>query len=195
MDARRTQREEGPRCRNGIKVTLDDTDGREQLVLETPGGQKVTLQDGPGRILARGLERKLRRARAERDHGHCVGEGHGERKHGRDLGQHARPSTPACQTFSGVVKADTVITNSVVASSRHTGYGKHPVSDQEARCSCFRRRARSGPHCTAANASTTLVVELGTGAAEELPETRPRASAPSRMAGARSWRRRRRRRR
>src|ERR1700742_4448382 len=38
------------RSRNGVKITLDDTNGRETLVLETPGGQKVTLQDGPGAI-------------------------------------------------------------------------------------------------------------------------------------------------
>jgi len=38
------------RSRNGVKVTLDDTDGRETLVLETPGGQRVTLKDGPGAI-------------------------------------------------------------------------------------------------------------------------------------------------
>jgi uncharacterized protein involved in type VI secretion and phage assembly len=36
--------------RNGVKVTLDDTDGREQFIAETPGGQKVTLKDGPGTI-------------------------------------------------------------------------------------------------------------------------------------------------
>ena len=28
------------RSRNGVKVTLDDQDGKEQLILETPGGQK-----------------------------------------------------------------------------------------------------------------------------------------------------------
>src|SRR3954452_23310424 len=38
------------RSRNGVKVTLDDTDGSEQLILETPGGQKFTLHDGPGSI-------------------------------------------------------------------------------------------------------------------------------------------------
>src|SRR5262245_33537334 len=38
------------RSRNGVKVTLDDTDGREQLILETPGGQSVTLKDGPGAV-------------------------------------------------------------------------------------------------------------------------------------------------
>lgn len=38
------------RSRNGVKVTLDDTDGREQFITETPGGQKITLKDGPGSI-------------------------------------------------------------------------------------------------------------------------------------------------
>src|SRR5262249_59560654 len=31
-------------------VTLGDQDGEEQLKLETPAGQKVTLKDGPGSI-------------------------------------------------------------------------------------------------------------------------------------------------
>jgi uncharacterized protein involved in type VI secretion and phage assembly len=36
--------------RNGVKVTLDDTDGQEKFIAETPGGQKVTLKDGPGSV-------------------------------------------------------------------------------------------------------------------------------------------------
>jgi uncharacterized protein involved in type VI secretion and phage assembly len=38
------------RSRNGVKVTLDDTDGQETLTLETPGGNKVKMVDGPGSI-------------------------------------------------------------------------------------------------------------------------------------------------
>jgi uncharacterized protein involved in type VI secretion and phage assembly len=38
------------RSRNGVKVTLDDTDGTETLTLETPGGNKFKLADGPGAI-------------------------------------------------------------------------------------------------------------------------------------------------
>src|SRR5215208_5944664 len=34
------------RSRNGVKVTLDDQDGQEKFIAETPGGQKVTLKDG-----------------------------------------------------------------------------------------------------------------------------------------------------
>jgi len=38
------------RSKNGITVTLDDRQGQETLILETPGRQTVTLKDGPGAI-------------------------------------------------------------------------------------------------------------------------------------------------
>lgn len=38
------------RSRSGVTVTLDDQQGQEQLVLETPGGQRLTLSDGPGKV-------------------------------------------------------------------------------------------------------------------------------------------------
>ncbi|MFM7102954.1 MAG: phage baseplate assembly protein V [Verrucomicrobiota bacterium] len=38
------------RSRNGVVVTLDDTTGQEQFIVETPGGQKITLKDGPGSV-------------------------------------------------------------------------------------------------------------------------------------------------
>jgi uncharacterized protein involved in type VI secretion and phage assembly len=38
------------RSKNGITITLDDQQGQETLTLETPGGQTVTLKDGPGAI-------------------------------------------------------------------------------------------------------------------------------------------------
>ncbi len=38
------------RSKNGVVVTLDDRQGQESLVLETPAGQRVTLGDGPGKI-------------------------------------------------------------------------------------------------------------------------------------------------
>jgi uncharacterized protein involved in type VI secretion and phage assembly len=37
--------------RNGVKITLDDQDGQEKFIVETPGMQKITLKDGPGSIL------------------------------------------------------------------------------------------------------------------------------------------------
>ncbi len=38
------------RSRNGVMVTLDDQDGQEKFIVETPGGQKITLKDGPGAV-------------------------------------------------------------------------------------------------------------------------------------------------
>src|SRR5262245_35270712 len=38
------------RSRNGVKITLDDSSGRETLILETPAGQTVTLKDGPSSV-------------------------------------------------------------------------------------------------------------------------------------------------
>src|SRR5689334_4483275 len=39
-----------PQTRNGIRVMLSQSDGQEQLILETPNGQKLTVKDGPGSI-------------------------------------------------------------------------------------------------------------------------------------------------
>jgi uncharacterized protein involved in type VI secretion and phage assembly len=38
------------RSRNGVAITLDDKPGQERFVVETPGGQTITLKDGPGSI-------------------------------------------------------------------------------------------------------------------------------------------------
>ncbi len=38
------------RSKNGVQITLDDQQGREQFIVETPGGQKLTLADGPGAV-------------------------------------------------------------------------------------------------------------------------------------------------
>jgi uncharacterized protein involved in type VI secretion and phage assembly len=38
------------RSRNGVKITLDDQSGQESFTVETPGGQRVRLQDGPGSL-------------------------------------------------------------------------------------------------------------------------------------------------
>jgi uncharacterized protein involved in type VI secretion and phage assembly len=110
------------RSRNGVKITLDDTDGRETLVLETPGGQTVTLKDGPGTIEvadANGNSVKLEPA-------------------GITVTAAAKVTVTAATAeisvgmltvnagmskFSGVVQADTVITNSVVSASYTPGAG------------------------------------------------------------------------
>lgn len=110
------------RSRNGVKVTLDDTDGQEQLELETPGGQKLTLKDGPGTVTL------------EDSNGNSI---HLDSS-GITVNAAAKVTITAStaeisaasltvnagmSTFSGVVQAQTVITSSVVSSSYTPGAG------------------------------------------------------------------------
>ena len=110
------------RSRNGVKITLDDNDGQEKLILETPGGQKMTMKDGPGAVEivdSNGNSVKLETS-------------------GITVTASAKVTINASQVaisagmvtvdagmskFSGVVQADTVISNSVVSSSYTPGAG------------------------------------------------------------------------
>jgi uncharacterized protein involved in type VI secretion and phage assembly len=110
------------RSRNGVKITLDDQNGQEQFICETPGGQKITLKDGPGSIEiadSNGNSIKLQSS-------------------GVTVNASAKVTVTASlveisasmltvnagmSKFSGVVKADTVITNSVVSASYTPGAG------------------------------------------------------------------------
>jgi len=110
------------RSRNGVKITLDDQSGQETLLLETPGGQKVTLKDGPGQVLiedSNGNSVKLESA-------------------GITVTASAKVTVNASivevsaslvkvdagmSKFSGVVKADTVICNSIISASYTPGAG------------------------------------------------------------------------
>ncbi len=110
------------KTRNGVKVTLDDEQGQEKVILETPGGQKITLRDGPGSI--------------------TIEDSNGNRAVLESAGVTVTTSAKATVSastmeitagsvtvnagmskFSGVVQADTVITNSVVSSSYTPGAG------------------------------------------------------------------------
>jgi uncharacterized protein involved in type VI secretion and phage assembly len=108
--------------RNGVKVTLDDNDGREQLVLETPGGQKLTLKDGPGAVEivdANGNSVKLESS------GITVTSSAKVTINASTAEVSAGMVTvnAGMSKFSGVVKCDTLITNSVVSSSYTPGAG------------------------------------------------------------------------
>jgi hypothetical protein len=105
-----------------VKVTFDDKDGQENLILETPGGQKMTMKDGPGSIEivdSNGNSIKLEPS-------------------GITVTAAAKVTVNASQVaisaglvtvdagmskFSGVVQADTVISNSVISASYTPGAG------------------------------------------------------------------------
>lgn len=110
------------KSRNGVTITIEDQDGQEKLRLETPGGCSVTLKDGPGSIEVQdsnGNSVKLETA-------------------GITVTASAKVSISASQVevsagmvsvsagmsrFSGVVQADTVITNTIIAATYTPGAG------------------------------------------------------------------------
>lgn len=110
------------KSRNGVVVTLDDSQGQERLQLETPGGCKLTLKDGPGSVTiedSNGNSIKLETA-------------------GITVTASAKVTVNASQVavsagmvqvdagmsrFSGVVQADTVITNTIIAATYTPGAG------------------------------------------------------------------------
>jgi len=110
------------RSRNGVKITLDDQSGQENFIVETPGGQKITLKDSPGSLEitdSNGNSVKLQSS-------------------GISVNAAANVTITASQVevnssmvtvnaglskFSGVVQCDTLISNSVVSASYTPGAG------------------------------------------------------------------------
>lgn len=110
------------RSRDGLQISLVDHQGQAHVVIETPDGQKIVLRDGPGSIEvadSNGNTVKLESS-------------------GVTIEAAAKVTIRAAQVqvsagmitidagmskFSGVVQADTVITNSVISSSYSPGAG------------------------------------------------------------------------
>ncbi|HEV8549203.1 MAG TPA: phage baseplate assembly protein V [Polyangiaceae bacterium] len=110
------------RSRNGVKITFDDQDGQERLVLETPGGQKITLKDGPGSLElvdSNGNSVKLESA------GVTVTTSAKATINASQVAVSASMVTvdAGMSKFSGVVQADTVIANTVISSAYTPGAG------------------------------------------------------------------------
>jgi len=110
------------RSRNGVKLTLDDTDGQEKFITETPGGQKITLKDGPGAV------------EIEDSNGNSIK----LETSGITITASAKVTINATlvevsasmvtvdagmSKFSGVVQCDTLISNSVISASYTPGAG------------------------------------------------------------------------
>jgi len=110
------------RSRNGVKITLDDSDGRELLKLETPGGQSIVLQDGPGSIEIKDSNGNTIKLEAS---GITVTASAQVKVQASTVEISAGMVTvnAGMSKFSGVVQADTVITNSVVSASYTPGAG------------------------------------------------------------------------
>jgi uncharacterized protein involved in type VI secretion and phage assembly len=110
------------RSRNGVKITLDDIDGQEKLVLETPAGQSVTLQDGPGVVDI--VDSNGNQIRLESSGVTVTAAAKLTVSAGTvDVSAGMVSVNAGMSKFSGVVQADTVITNSVISASYTPGAG------------------------------------------------------------------------
>lgn len=110
------------RSRNGVRIRIDDSNGQESITIETPGGQKIIMQDGPGSI------------KMSDSNGNSITMDAG----GITISASAKITLQAStidissslinasvpfSDFSGVLKSSTLITNSVVSSSYTPGAG------------------------------------------------------------------------
>jgi uncharacterized protein involved in type VI secretion and phage assembly len=108
--------------RQGLIVTLDDQAGQERLAIESPGGQSISLKDGPGSITltdSNGNTITLETA------------GISVTSSGKvtvnasviEISTGMLTVNAGISRFSGVVRCDTLITNSVVSASYTPGAG------------------------------------------------------------------------
>lgn len=122
MDASANNYKKTIRSRNGVSIVLDDTDGRESLILKTPGGQEIVLKDGPGSISiqdSNGNSVKLEPAGITVNASAKVTINAGT----VEVSAGAVTVNAGMSRFSGVVQADTVISNSVISASYTPGAG------------------------------------------------------------------------
>lgn len=110
------------RSRNGVTITLDDQSGQERFIVETPGGQKVTLKDGPGSIEimdSNGNSVTLEAA------GIVVNASAKVTINAStvEISSGMVTVNSGMSKFSGVVQCDTLISNSVISASYTPGAG------------------------------------------------------------------------
>jgi hypothetical protein len=110
------------RSKNGVKITMDDQSGQEQFIVETPAGQKITLKDGPGSVFvedSNGNSVKLEPAGITVTASAKVTVNAGT----IEVSAGMVTVNAGLSRFSGVVQADTVISNSVISASYTPGAG------------------------------------------------------------------------
>lgn len=108
--------------RTGITITLDDTSGAVTLSLETPGGQKVRLEDGGNRLTVADVTGNT----LEMSPSGVSITATGKLSISATSIQIDAPTATvnsAMWTYSGVVKTDTLIATTVVGSSYTPGAG------------------------------------------------------------------------
>lgn len=110
------------RSRNGVRIALDDKDGQESLTVETPGGQKITLKDSPVSIEI--VDSGGNSVKLESSGITVTASSQVEIKAATAKVSASMLTVDAAMSqFNGVVKAQTVIADSVVGTSYTPGAG------------------------------------------------------------------------
>ena len=110
------------KTRSGLVIALDDTDGTESVTLSTPGGQTFALKDGPAAVEisdASGNSVKLEAGGITVQAASLVTITAAQVK----VSAGTVTVSAGMAKFSGVVQADTVITNTIVAATYTPGAG------------------------------------------------------------------------
>lgn len=110
------------RSKNGVTVTLDDQQGQEQLVLETPGGQRFILSDGPGKVTVEDSNGNRVEMQAARISVTASAEVKVEAPQVKVSAGMVTVDT-ALAKFSGIVKCEVLQATSVVSTSYTPGAG------------------------------------------------------------------------
>lgn len=108
--------------RSGVNFQIRDDDKTRSLVIETPAGQRVTLQDGPGSLR---IEDQNGNAITLEPSGVTINASAKVTVNGSTVDVNASAVTVNAGTskFSGVVQCDTLISNSVISASYSPGAG------------------------------------------------------------------------
>jgi uncharacterized protein involved in type VI secretion and phage assembly len=101
--------------RSGIKITLSDSDGQEQLTLETPNGQKLMMTNSPDSVEVTDSNGNAIRLEAS---GVTI-----TTPAGVIINASMLEVSAGITKFSGVVQCDTLISNTVVSASYTPGTG------------------------------------------------------------------------
>ena len=110
------------RLRSGLQIALSEQNGQESFVVETPGGQSLTLSDGPGLIV---IEDSMGNAVALESKGVTVHASATVTISASTVEVNAgmlKVRAPLAR-FDGVVHCDTLITNTVISASYTPGAG------------------------------------------------------------------------
>jgi uncharacterized protein involved in type VI secretion and phage assembly len=107
---------------NGVQITLTDKSGQEELKLETPGGQSLTLHDGPGEVTVEDSNGNSIKLDSQGITINAAAKVKVQAANVEVSAGMVKVDT-AIDTFTGIVKCELLQTNTVISSAYTPGAG------------------------------------------------------------------------